>query len=75
MKQKWNCLALASIHIIKSTSRIRYIHEGRNTKEVGEMGTALISMKEIKLRYIGIWLKDHLSRPDWFRNMVVNRST
>ena len=38
------------------------------------MGTVLTSVKEIKPKYIGCWLKDQLSRPDWFRNLVVNRS-
>ena len=32
-ENKWNCLDQASIHIIKFTSRIRYIHEKRSTKE------------------------------------------
>lgn len=31
-------------------------------------------MKKIKLRYIGCWLKDQLSRPEWFRNLIVTRS-
>ena len=38
------------------------------------MGTALTSLKKIKPKYIGIWLKDQLSQPDWFRNLIVNRS-
>lgn len=38
------------------------------------MGTVLASLKKIKLRYIGAWLKDQLSRPDWFSNLVMNRS-
>lgn len=38
------------------------------------MGTELTSLKKIKPKYIGIWLKDQLSRPDWFRNLIVNRS-
>ena len=38
------------------------------------MGTILTSLKKIKPKHIGIWLKDQLSRPDWFRNMFVNRS-
>ena len=29
------------------------------------MGTALTSLKKIKPKYIGIWLKDQLSQPDW----------
>ena len=37
------------------------------------MRTVLTSLK-IKPRYIGAWLKDLLSRPDRFRDMVVNRS-
>lgn len=38
------------------------------------MNTVLTSLKEIKPRYIGLWFKDQLNRPDWFRNMVVDRS-
>ena len=38
------------------------------------MGTVLTSIKKIKFRYIGRWLKDQLSQPDWFRNMFVNKS-
>lgn len=38
------------------------------------MGKALTSLKKIKPKYIGIWLKDQLSQPDWFRNLIVNRS-
>ena len=38
------------------------------------MGTALTSLKKIKPKYIGIWLKDQLSQPDWFRYLIVNRS-
>ena len=38
------------------------------------MGTVLRSLKKIKFKYIGCWLKDQLSRPDWVRNLVVNRS-
>lgn len=38
------------------------------------MRTILISLKKIKPHYIGCWLKDQLSRPDRFRNLVVNRS-
>ena len=38
------------------------------------MGTILKSLKEMKPKYIGCWLKDQLSRPDWFRNLVVNRT-
>lgn len=37
------------------------------------MNTVLTSLKEIKPRYIGLWFKDQLNRPDWFRNMVVDR--
>lgn len=39
------------------------------------MGTVLTSLKKIKPIYIGVWLKDLLSRPDWFRSLIVNRST
>lgn len=38
------------------------------------MGIILNSIKKIKLRYIGIWLEDQLRHPDWFNNLVVNRS-
>ena len=38
------------------------------------MGTVLTSLKKINLKQIGCWLKDQLSRADWFRNLVVNRS-
>jgi len=38
------------------------------------MNTVLTSLKKIKPRYISPWLKDQLSRPDWFRSMVVGRS-
>lgn len=38
------------------------------------MRTILISLKKIKLQYIGCWLKDQLSRSDWFRNLFLNRS-
>lgn len=39
------------------------------------MRTLLTSIKKIKLKYFGCWLKDQLSRPDWFRNLFANRST
>ena len=38
------------------------------------MGTVLTSLKKINLKQIGCWLKDQLSRADWFRNLAVNRS-
>ena len=38
------------------------------------MGTVLTSIRKIKFGYIGRWLRDQLSRPDWFRNLVLNRS-
>ena len=38
------------------------------------MGTVLTSLKMIKPIQIGCWLKDQLSRPEWFRNLVVDRS-
>ena len=38
------------------------------------MSTLLISLKKIKPKYIGCWLKDQLSRPGWFRNLFVERS-
>ncbi len=31
-------------------------------------------MKKIKIRFIGCWLKDQLSRPEWFRNLIATRS-
>ena len=65
VKPKWNFLAPASIHIIEFISRKRYIHVRTNIKEGGKMGTALTSLKKIKSKYIGIWLKDQLSQPDW----------
>lgn len=33
-----------------------------------------VSTDEIRPKIIGIWLKDQLNRPDWFHNMVVDRS-
>lgn len=38
------------------------------------MGTVLTSLKKIKPKYFGIWFIDQLSQPDWFRNLIVNRS-
>ena len=38
------------------------------------MGTVLRSLKEIKPKYVGVWLKDQLSRSGWLRNLVVDRS-
>ena len=38
------------------------------------MGIVLTSLMRIRLKYMGSWLKDQLSRPDWFRNLIVNRS-
>lgn len=38
------------------------------------MGTVLTSLKKINLKQIGCWLKDQLSRPDRFRNLIVDRS-
>lgn len=38
------------------------------------MKTILKSLKGIKTMYIGSWLKDQLSRPEWFDNLIVNRS-
>ena len=34
----------------------------------------LTSLKKIRLKYIGCWLKDQLSRPDCFHNLFVDRS-
>ncbi len=39
-----------------------------------KMKTVLTSLMKIKPKYIGIWLKDQLNRPDWFHNLVVDRS-
>lgn len=38
------------------------------------MGTVLTSVRKIRFWYIGGWLRDQLNRPDWFRNLFVNRS-
>jgi hypothetical protein len=38
------------------------------------MRTILRSLKEIKPKFIGCWLKDQLDRPDWFRNLFVDRT-
>lgn len=38
------------------------------------MGTILTSLKMIKPKYIGCWLKDKLSRPDCLHNLFVERS-
>ena len=38
------------------------------------MRTFVISLKQIKPKYICCWLKNQLSRPDWFRNLIVDRS-
>lgn len=43
-------------------------------QEISSMETVLTSLKEIKLKYIGCWLKDQLGRPDWFHNLIVDRS-
>ena len=74
MKQKWNCLALASIHIIKFTSRIRYIHERRNTEKVCKMELILTSIKRIKPKNIGCWLFDQIRRPNWFLRLFLQRT-
>ena len=73
-KQKWNCLALASIHIIKFTSRIRYIYERRNTKEVCKVELILTSIKRIRPKNIGSWLIDQISRPNWFQRLFLQRT-
>lgn len=52
----------------------KILHERKSIREVDKMGTLLTSLKKLKPRYIGIWLIDQLSRPDRFRNLVVNRS-
>ena len=39
-----------------------------------ESTTMMISLKKIKPKYIGVWLKDQLRRPDCFRNLFVDRS-
>ena len=38
------------------------------------MGTIQTSLKKINPKYIGVWLKDQLSRTDWFRNLIVDQS-
>ena len=38
------------------------------------MRTLVISLKKMSPKYICCWLKDQLSRPDWFRNLIVDRS-
>ena len=38
------------------------------------MSTLVRSLKMIRPKYIGCWLMDQLSRPDCFRNLVVDRS-
>ena len=38
------------------------------------MGTLLTSIMKIKPMHIGVWLKDQLSRPDWFHNLFVEWS-
>lgn len=38
------------------------------------MRTIVTSLRKIKPKYIGVWLKDQLSRPDWISNLIVNRS-
>ncbi len=38
------------------------------------MGTVLTSVRKIRFWYIGGWLRDQLNRPDWFRNLFVERS-
>ena len=75
VRQKWNCLVLAFIHIAEFTSRIRFIHERRNIKEVGKMGLILTSIKRIRPMNIGYWLADQISRPDWFLRLFTRRTT
>ena len=38
------------------------------------MGTIYKSIRCIKSKYIGTWIKDQLSRQNWFDNLIVNRS-
>lgn len=38
------------------------------------MRILVISLKKMSPKYICCWLKDQLSRPDWFRNLIVDRS-
>jgi len=38
------------------------------------MGTIYKSIRYIKSKYIGTWIKDQVGRPDWFDNLIVNRS-
>lgn len=35
--------------------------------------TCIISLKAIRLRYIGTWLLDQIRQPGWFDNLVVSR--
>lgn len=38
------------------------------------MGASFSYLKRIKLKCIGTWLFDQLGRPDWVRNLIVDRS-
>lgn len=49
------------------------MHKRRGTKEVGKIGTMLTSIKSIRFKYLGSWLKHQLSQPHWFHNLFVNR--
>ena len=38
------------------------------------MRTLVISLKKIRTKYICCWLRDQLSRPEWFRNFFITRN-
>ena len=74
MRQKWSCLALASIRITEFTSLKRYIHERRNIRKTGKMGLILTSIKRIRPKNIGCWLTDQISQPNRFRCLFLQRT-
>ena len=58
----------------KISSRIRFIHERRKTKEVCKMELILTSIKRIRPKNIGCWLTDQISRPNRFQRMFLQRT-
>ena len=74
VRQKWSCLALASIRITEFTSLKRYIHERRNIRKTGKMGLILTSIKRIRPKNIGCWLTDQISQPNRFRCLFLQRT-
>ena len=74
MRQKWNCLVQAFIHITESISRIRFIHERRNIRIAGKMGLILTSIKRIRPKNIGCWLADQISQTNRFRRLFLQRT-